>query len=268
MTNYDGFSQFPQYPQTSETPDAHHQYEVARRMSVPPRDVSFAIGQGFDGVFKEWLAWGVAGFVHYFLLQFVAIASVLLTVGLGPEITASFLEKFGYSDGLYDWPLSAAVWLTILVPLVVLWLTALWGRANFHVGARKAVDGEKVSIGDLFGFRGHGGIMLVLACVDLLIIGGLVLFVVPGLVAAVLLWAAPYIKADGPDKGLVECLRLSATTSPSHAGRTTLLVFLVGIAGVIVLFIPIVGMYGFAVVCLAQALFARALLERPAVRWS
>ncbi|WP_408931538.1 hypothetical protein ACKFRM_09780 [Corynebacterium sp. YSMAA1_1_D6] len=268
MTNYDGFSQFPQYPQTSETPYAHQQYEVARRMSVPPRDVSFAIGQGFDGVFKEWLVWGVAGFVYYFLLQFVAIASVLLTAGVGPMITAPFLENFDFWDGLYDWPFSAAVWLTILAPLVVLWLTALWGRANYHVGARKAVDGEKVNIADVFGFRGRGGIMLVLACVDVLVFGGLVLFVVPGLVAAVLLWAAPHIKADNPDKGLVECLRLSATTSPRHAGRTTLLVVLTGIAGLVFLFIPILGMYGFAVVCLAQALFARALLERPAVRWS
>ena len=197
MTNYNGYSQFPQYQQASETPYAQPQYEVARRMSVPPRDVSFAIGQGFDGVFKEWLVWGVAGFVYYFLLQFVAIASVLLTAGVGPMITAPFLENFDFWDGLYDWPFSAAVWLTILAPLVVLWLTALWGRANYHVGARKAVDGEKVNIGDVFGFRGRGGIMLVLACVDVLVFGGLVLFVVPGLVAAVLLWAGQAAVEDG-----------------------------------------------------------------------
>ena len=93
--------------------------------------------------------------------------------------------------------------------------------------------------------------------------------IVLGIVAAVLFWAAPVIKAEDPEKSIGECFKESKNLVVNNFGQMFLFYLVFTILVNLFMLIPIVG-----ILCappllgLGHVLFVRTVRKRPAMRWA
>ena len=156
--------------------------------------------------------------------------------------------------------------------MVVMGLVAFaylfWLMANLFNGSRKIADGEKVTFRDYFRFARLSGSAGVEACFFAVTTIGTLAGGFPGLILYALLWPAPAIKADNPDKPLIDCFREAINLVMENLGQSLLFILVGSLIVSFVIFIPIVGVLAaYPIWALGMLLFTRAMQRRPAARW-
>lgn len=162
---------------------------------------------------------------------------------------------------------------TVGIPLMVVMTLAafaylFWLMANLFNGSRKIADGEKVTFRDYFRFAQLSGCAGVYACFFIVVMLGSIAGGFPGLILYGLLWPAPVIKADNPDKPLMDCFREALDLIMENLGQSLLFILVCSLISSLLVFIPIVGfLAAYPIWALGMVLFTRAMQRRPAARW-
>ena len=225
-----------------------------------PIDAMDIVGQSFKGYLKQPVPGMLAMLVH-FIITFALLLVPSTVVG---GIFAAMEESGTDIEPLVP---------TVGIPLmVVMGLAAFaylfWLMANLFNGSRKIADGEKVTFRDYFRFAQLSGCAGVYACFFILVMLGSIAGGLPGLILYALLWPAPVIKADNPDKPLMDCFRAALDLIMENLGQLLLFILVCSLIASLLVFIPIVGfLAAYPFWALGMVLFTRAMQRRPAVRW-
>lgn len=225
-----------------------------------PIDAMDIVGQSFKGYLKQPVPGMLAMLVH-FIITFALLLVPSTVVG---GIFAAMEESGTDIEPLVP---------TVGIPLmVVMGLAAFaylfWLMANLFNGSRKIADGEKVTFRDYFRFAQLSGCAGVYACFFILVMLGSIAGGLPGLILYALLWPAPVIKADNPDKPLMDCFREALDLVMENLGQLLLFILVCSLIASLLVFIPIVGfLAAYPFWALGMVLFTRAMQRRPAVRW-
>ena len=261
-----GYQQPGGYQQTGGYAGGYQQHNG---LTVSPLDAMDAIGQAFKGFFKQPVPGALAGLAYY-AIMFAIVFIPLLVVGVGTASTAATsydpaTETFS-DEGAAS--LGALSILVIVVCYLIALFLAAWMYANFYSASRKVADGDTVSFGDFFKGDNVGGILGVYVCYILIVLVGSLL-ILPGIVAAILFWAAPAIKTDDPEKSVGDCFKESLQLVTKNFGQSLLFYIVFSLALGLFAMIPIVG-----ILCvlplraLGEILFVRAASKRPSMRWA
>ena len=225
-----------------------------------PIDAMDIVGQSFKGYLKQPVPGMLAMLVH-FIITFALLLVPSTVVG---GIFAAMEESGTDIEPLVP---------TVGIPLmVVMGLAAFaylfWLMANLFNGSRKIADGEKVTFRDYFRFAQLSGCAGVYACFFILVMLGSIAGGLPGLILFALLWPAPVIKADNPDKPLMDCFREALNLVMENLGQSLLFILVCSLITSLLVFIPIVGFIAaYPIWALGMVLFTRAMQRRPAARW-
>lgn len=225
-----------------------------------PIDAMDIVGQSFKGYLKQPVPGMLAMLVH-FIITFALLLVPSAVVG---GIFAAMEESGTDIEPLVP---------TVGIPLmVVMGLAAFaylfWLMANLFNGSRKIADGEKVTFRDYFRFGQLNGCAGVYACFFIVVMLGSIAGGFPGLILYGLLWPAPVIKADNPDKPLMDCFREALDLIMENLGQSLLFILVCSLISSLLVFIPIVGfLAAYPIWALGMVLFTRAMQRRPAARW-
>ena len=225
-----------------------------------PIDAMDIVGQSFKGYLKQPVPGMLAMLVH-FIITFALLLVPSTVVG---GIFAAMEESGTDIEPLVP---------TVGIPLmVVMGLAAFaylfWLMANLFNGSRKIADGEKVTFRDYFRFAQLSGCAGVYACFFILAMLGTIAGGFPGLILFALLWPAPVIKADNPEKPLMDCFREALDLVMENLGQSLLFILVCSLIASLLVFIPIVGfLAAYPIWALGMVLFTRAMQRRPAARW-
>ncbi|OHO66139.1 hypothetical protein [Corynebacterium sp. HMSC036D02] len=225
-----------------------------------PIDAMDIVGQSFKGYLKQPVPGMLAMLVH-FIITFALLLVPSTVVG---GIFAAMEESGTDIEPLVP---------TVGIPLmVVMGLAAFaylfWLMANLFNGSRKIADGEKVTFRDYFRFAQLSGCAGVYACFFILAMLGTIAGGFPGLILFALLWPAPVIKADNPEKPLMDCFREALDLVMENLGQSLLFILVCSLITSLLVFIPIVGFIAaYPIWALGMVLFTRAMQRRPAARW-
>ncbi|TVU86293.1 hypothetical protein FQN05_02220 [Corynebacterium aurimucosum] len=225
-----------------------------------PIDAMDIVGQTFKGYLKQPVPGMLAMLVHLI----ISFALLLVPGTVLGGISAAMEESGRDIEPLVP---------TVGIPLMVVMALAAyaylcWMMANLFNGSRKIADGEKVTFRDYFRFAQLSGCAGVYACFFILVTLGSIAGGFPGLILYALLWPAPVIKADDPDKPLMDCFREALDLIMENLGQSLLFILVCSLITSFVVFIPIVGfLAAYPIWALGMVLFTRAMQRRPAVRW-
>ncbi|MEW6025672.1 MAG: hypothetical protein AB1599_00045 [Planctomycetota bacterium] len=107
----------------------------------------------------------------------------------------------------------------------------------------KAARGENLEVGDLFaGFKNYGNVLLAMLLTSLIICGGLLLLIVPGVIFACKLAFVPFLVMD-QKKDAIEAIKQSWNMTGGYSMKIFLLYLLgvpIAIAGLIALCVGII----------------------------
>lgn len=178
-------------------------------MGVPQAEPGYIIGQSFKAFGDAAAEWIVGVLAHlgiltavYFAVNFAVMAvSFIVAIVMGSVSSTAASEPLNFAGVV-------ALLLTFGAIFGCVFACMLWMQANFCYAANKAMDGDKLTFGDFFQFKSVAGLMKVFLCVGLIVTVGFVL-IIPGIIAMVLFWAAPVIKAKEPSLSVGQCLSLS-----------------------------------------------------------
>lgn len=227
---------------------------------APPIDAMDILGQSFKGYLKQPVPGMLAMLVH------LIITFALLLVP-GTVVGGVFAVMEGNGTDIEPLATTAGIPLMVVMGLAA-FAYLFWLMANLFNGSRKIADGEKVTFRDYFRFAQLNGCAGVYACFFILAMLGTIAGGFPGLILFALLWPAPVIKADAPDKPLMECFREALNLVIENLGQSLLFILVCSLITSFVIFIPIVGfLAAYPIWALGMVLFTRAMQRRPAVRW-
>ena len=225
-----------------------------------PIDAMDIVGQSFKGYLKQPVPGMLAMLVH------LIITFALLLV---PSTAVGGIFAAMEENGTDIEPLVPTVGIPLMVVMgLVAFAYLFWLMANLFNGSRKTADGEKVTFRDYFRFAELSGCAGVYACFFILVMLGSIAGGFPGLILFALLWPAPVIKADNPDKPLMDCFREALNLVMENLGQSLLFILVCSLIASLLVFIPIVGfLAAYPIWALGMVLFTRAMQRRPAVRW-
>lgn len=225
-----------------------------------PIDAMDIVGQSFKGYLKQPVPGMLAMLVH------LIISFALLLV---PSTAVGGIFAAMEESGTDIEPLVPTVGIPLMVVMgLVAFAYLFWLMANLFNGSRKIADGEKVTFRDYFRFAQLSGCAGVEACFFILVMIGTVAGGFPGIILYALLWPAPAIKADSPDKPLVDCFREAINLVMENLGQSLLFILVCSLIASLLVFIPIVGfLAAYPIWALGMVLFTRAMQRRPAARW-
>ena len=225
-----------------------------------PIDAMDIVGQSFKGYLKQPVPGMLAMLVH-FIITFALLLVPSTVVG---GIFAAMEES-----GTDIEPLVPIVGIPLMVVMGLVGFAYLfWLMANLFNGSRKIADGEQVTFRDYFRFARLSGSAGVEACFFAVTTIGTLAGGFPGLILYALLWPAPAIKADNPDKPLIDCFREAINLVMENLGQSLLFILVGSLIVSFVIFIPIVGVLAaYPIWALGMLLFTRAMQRRPAARW-
>ena len=227
---------------------------------APPIDAMDILGQSFKGYLKQPVPGMLAMLVHLVILILLLFVpgTVLGGVFAAMEESGTDIEPLVTTVGI---PLT-------VVMMLFAYAYLFWLMANLINGSRNIADGEKVTFRDYFRFAQLSGCAGVEACFFILVMIGTVAGGFPGIILYALLWPAPVIKADNPDKPLMDCFREALNLVMENLGQALLFIFVCSLIASFVVFIPIVGfLAAYPIWALGMVLFTRAMQRRPAARW-
>ncbi len=227
---------------------------------APPIDAMDILGQSFKGYLKQPVPGMLAMLVHLVILILLLFVpgTVLGGVFAAMEESGTDIEPLVTTVGI---PL-------MIVMMLIAYAYLFWLMANLINGSRNIADGEKVTFRDYFRFAQLSGCAGVEACFFILVMIGTVAGGFPGIILYALLWPAPVIKADNPDKPLMDCFREALNLVMENLGQALLFIFVCSLIASFVVFIPIVGfLAAYPIWALGMVLFTRAMQRRPAARW-
>ncbi|MCQ9677102.1 hypothetical protein [Corynebacterium sp. BF-R-2] len=244
-------------------------YQQQGGLTVSPVDAMDSIGQAFKGYFKQPMPGALAA-LAYFAVMGIGIFLPLFVVSIGAASTAA-TSYDPATDAFSDGGAAGLGALSIFGLVVVYFLAILlsaWMYAGCVSASRKIANGENVSFGDYFKGGNVKGIFGVYICYMIaLVIGSFT--IVLGIVAAVLFWAAPVIKAEDPEKSIGECFKESMNLVVNNFGQMFLFYLLFSILMSLFMLIPIVGILcAPPLMSLGHVLFLRTVRKRPAMRWA
>ncbi|WP_308606912.1 hypothetical protein [uncultured Corynebacterium sp.] len=225
-----------------------------------PIDAMDIVGQSFKGYLKQPVPGMLAMLVH------LIITFALLLV---PSTVVGGIFAAMEENGTDIEPLVPTVGIPLMVVMgLVAFAYLFWLMANLFNGSRKIADGEKVTFRDYFRFARLSGSAGVEACFFAVTTIGTLAGGFPGLILYALLWPAPAIKADNPDKPLIDCFREAINLVMENLGQSLLFILVGSLIVSFVIFIPIVGVLAaYPIWALGMLLFTRAMQRRPAARW-
>lgn len=225
-----------------------------------PIDAMDIVGQSFKGYLKQPVPGMMAMLVH------LIITFALLLV---PSTVVGGIFAAMEENGTDIEPLVPTVGIPLMVVMGLVGFAYLfWLMANLFNGSRKIADGEKVTFRDYFRFARLSGSAGVEACFFAVTTIGTLAGGFPGLILYALLWPAPAIKADNPDKPLIDCFREAINLVMENLGQSLLFILVGSLIVSFVIFIPIVGVLAaYPIWALGMLLFTRAMQRRPAARW-
>lgn len=225
-----------------------------------PIDAMDIVGQSFKGYLKQPVPGMMAMLVH------LIITFALLLV---PSTVVGGIFAAMEENGTDIEPLVPTVGIPLMVVMgLVAFAYLFWLMANLFNGSRKIADGEKVTFRDYFRFARLSGSAGVEACFFAVTTIGTLAGGFPGLILYALLWPAPAIKADNPDKPLIDCFREAINLVMENLGQSLLFILVGSLIVSFVIFIPIVGVLAaYPIWALGMLLFTRAMQRRPAARW-
>ncbi|HHU68554.1 hypothetical protein [Corynebacterium sp.] len=179
-----------------------------------PLDAVESLTQGAKALCSNVLPWVLA------MLIIIAVTVILTVVVVVPVVLRSSTgdvqpEVVALSP--------ATVAALILVWLVTVMLSMVW-TLNVYRNAVQQVQGGPVTLGDFFRLRELGVPFVAYVLMGLVTVIGLVLLVIPGLVAAVLLMFVPYLAFSRPESGLSGIFRGSVEIVRRNPGHSLLLV--------------------------------------------
>ena len=225
-----------------------------------PIDAMDIVGQSFKGYLKQPVPGMLAMLVH------LIITFALLLV---PSTAVGGIFAAMEESGTDIEPLVPTVGIPLMVVMgLVAFAYLFWLMANLFNGSRKIADGEKVTFRDYFRFAQLSGCAGVYACFFILAMLGTIAGGFPGLILFALLWPAPVIKADNPEKPLMDCFREALDLVMENLGQSLLFILVCSLIASLLVFIPIVGfLAAYPIWALGMVLFTRAMQRRPAARW-
>lgn len=228
--------------------------------AAPPIDAMDILGQSFKGYLKQPVPGMLAMLVHLVILILLLFVpgTVLGGVFAAMEESGTDIEPLVTTVGI---PLT-------VVMMLFAYAYLFWLMANLINGSRNIADGEKITFRDYFRFAQLSGCAGVEACFFILVMIGTVAGGFPGIILYALLWPAPVIKADNPDKPLMDCFREALNLVMENLGQSLLFILVSSLIASFVVFIPIVGfLAAYPIWALGMVLFTRAMQRRPAARW-
>ncbi|WP_412100867.1 hypothetical protein [Corynebacterium aurimucosum] len=225
-----------------------------------PIDAMDIVGQSFKGYLKQPVPGMLAMLVHLI---------VTFALFLVPSTAVGGIFAAMEESGTDIEPLVPTVGIPLMVVMgLVAFAYLFWLMANLFNGSRKIADGEKVTFRDYFRFAQLSGCAGVYACFFILVMLGSIAGGFPGLILFALLWPAPVIKADNPDKPLMDCFREALNLVMENLGESLLFILVCSLIASLLVFIPIVGfLAAYPIWALGMVLFTRAMQRRPAARW-
>lgn len=225
-----------------------------------PIDAMDIVGQSFKGYLKQPVP-GMLGMLVHLIITF----ALLLVPGTVVGGVLTVMEE----NGTDIEPLATTVGIPLMVVMgLAAFAYLFWLMANLFNGSRKIADGEKVAFRDYFRFAQLSGCAGVYACFFILAMLGTIAGGFPGLILFALLWPAPVIKADNPEKPLMDCFREALDLIMENLGQSLLFILVCSLISSLLVFIPIVGfLAAYPIWALGMVLFTRAMQRRPAVRW-
>ncbi len=273
---YGAYSQQPMQPQPGQYMQSQAGYAGYGNGSYQnaPRelDAMDVIGQGFKGFFRNWAPWTGAITVHFIILVVVMFVPMLFggVLALGSASTSSSYDYYG--DSSFDSAstgMSAAAVLSIVLGVVIGLVYSCWMIGNIQCAASEEADGQRATFGDFFKSKNAFAVAGHSLVAALVVSAASLLFVIPGIIAAFLLYFVPYIKADNPQMSIGETFRASYELTKNNIGQSLLCIVICGLLVGILFYIPAVG-FGFAygVQSMVLLLFYRYAAGKPAVRWT
>lgn len=225
-----------------------------------PIDAMDIVSQSFKGYLKQPVPGMLAMLVH-FIITFALL--------LVPSTAVAGIFAVMEENGTDIEPLVPTVGIPLMVVMgLVAFAYLFWLMANLFNGSRKIADGEQVTFRDYLRFAQLSGCAGVYACFFTLVMLGSIAGGFPGLILFALLWPAPVIKADNPDKPLMDCFREALNLVMENLGQSLLFILVCSLIASLLVFIPIVGfLAAYPIWALGMVLFTRAMQRRPAARW-
>ncbi|MCG7246842.1 hypothetical protein MHK03_02710 [Corynebacterium simulans] len=223
----------------------------------PPRlDAGDAIGQGFKGFFRNAGPWILAPLAHLVIMVLLAGVIVAIIAGLAPSTSDP-------SDPGNTLASIGGVFCAVFILLYSFWMTA-----NVYRAAAKETDGQRASFGDFFKSGNTFGLMGHYIAVEIIVIVGFILLIIPGLIAGFFLYFVPFIKADNPEMSLGETFRTSFNLTKNNVGQSLLCIIVGGLLVSLLAYIPIVGLpFALGIQAFIMMIFYRHATGRPVHRW-
>ncbi|QRP98906.1 hypothetical protein I6J72_05220 [Corynebacterium sp. FDAARGOS 1242] len=244
-------------------------YQQQGGLTVSPVDAMDSIGQAFKGYFKQPMPGALAVLTYYAIVALGAFLLIMvLSLGAASTSATSYDPATDtFSDGGAAGLGALSILAMVVVYLLMILLNA-WMYAGCVSASCKIANGQNVSFGDYFKGGNVKGIFGVHICYIIAVIIG-TFTIVLGIVAAVLFWAAPVIKAEDPEKSIGECFKESKNLVVNNFGQMFLFYLVFTILVNLFMLIPIVGILcAPPLMSLGHVLFLRTVRKRPAMRWA
>ena len=179
-----------------------------------PLDAVESLTQGAKALFSNLLPWVLAMLV-------VLAVTIILMVAVVVPVALSQYTADDQPAAVALSPMTVAA--LLLVGPIVFGLSMVW-TLNVYGNAVRQVQGEPVTLGDFFRLRELGVPFVAYVLMGLVIVVGVVLLIIPGLVAAVLLMFIPYLVFSRPESGLRAMFRGSVEIVRRNPGPSLLLI--------------------------------------------
>ena len=171
-----------------------------------------------DSVTQGWRA--LAGSLLSWVLAFLLILVVTVGATLTLVIPIALTETPDEDRAVALAPATVAVVIVVYAVLIV--LSLLW-TLNVYRNSVRQVQGESVAVADFFRVRGLGLPLVAYLLMSLTVAVGMVLLVIPGLLAAFFLMYVPYLACSRPEAGLAAAFRGSVAVARANPGASLLL---------------------------------------------
>lgn len=177
-----------------------------------PIDAVDSLTQGAKALFSNVLPW---------VLSMLVVLAVTVVVAAAVIVPVARVDYVGEEQPVALSPATAAA--LLLVWLVTFILSTVW-TLNVYRNAVRQVQGDAVTLGDFFRLRELGIPFVAYLLMGLVVFVGMLLLIIPGLVAAVLLMFVPYLAFSRPESGLAGIFRESVDVVRRNPGPSLLLV--------------------------------------------
>ena len=194
--------------------------------SFPTLNASDAISVAWRHFSRQWVPW-VLSMLALMASIFVLFA-VMMVIVLATATTKTETTTFSTTQTTEP---SGVGLVAMAIFYILMWVVAVVYSINSYRNAFRVTQGETIAVGDFFKFSGLATPLIVIILCEIILSIGMLLFIIPGIIAIFVLMYVPVAAAINPNVTVGNAFSEGFAAFKNNIGQSILLAVLLGLIG-------------------------------------